>query len=107
MPTTLVAIRIPEELLEKIDAEGKRSTVIVKRLQGSYGDPLFVPANPASGADVKAAQAASRIATRHSQPPYDRKTVAPPLTASALPPVGSIYTRPKHNPTCKCLTCRP
>ena len=56
----LVAVRIPDELLVKIDAEGKRSTVIIKRLTDSYNDPLFLPANPASSADVNAAQEASR-----------------------------------------------
>jgi hypothetical protein len=49
-----------------------------------------------------------------SDVPYDAKTTAPQLVAaipnvtlaSQLPPVAA-YQRPKHDPTCRCLMCRP
>ena len=37
------------------------------------------------------------------RPETNPDTIATPTTQ----PVAAIYARPKHDPTCKCLTCQP
>jgi hypothetical protein len=83
MPTTLVAIRIPDELLERIDAEGKRSTVIIRRLQGSYS--------------VNTATLSPKT------PPLPTLATLNPDTPDRLAP----YQRLAHAIGCTCWTCKP
>ena len=77
--STLVAVRVPDELLAKVDAKGKRSQVIIAALEAYLGGP---------GVNAVVHSLATRF--------HDSVTVAAKLPSA----------RPAHDPkTCNVYGC--
>ena len=93
--STKINIRIPDELLAKVDAQGDNRSATIIDILTEHFDPTFQPADPAVSADVLAAQEAQRLHMRLK------------ATNPTRPPATSIYApRPAHDPaTCRVYKC--
>lgn len=81
----LIAVRIPDELAAKL--EGRKTTeTVVAALEAFFN---LKPAWAVSGAGLP--------------PTIDAKVV--PNCGGMTTPLA--YSRPAHDPTCKCLMCKP
>jgi hypothetical protein len=110
--STLVAVRVPDDLLAKVDARGKRTRVVIDALTAYLSGEQIAPA------PAKPARAKPLLEVDVSLPNIEEEGIRlpdqrPPLTPrpTAAPSIHTgNYQRPSHDPAnCLlrgCLMCK-
>jgi hypothetical protein len=96
--STLVAVRVPDELLAKVDAKGKRSPVIIAALEAYLGGAHGVVRSNSVLTNGRIGSVSDTVAVVQSLP----KPIRPAVTVAAR----LANARPAHDPeTCKVYGC--